>query len=252
MLEFTFSFSDLLLLLFGVILGVILGSYIVINKKKKIVLKKINSKVCYKNDNLTNEVNNIVNNITSYHIKSRKDKVILFNGFITINKKVDYEKLSNYYLSSKYKSSEKLNLIDELKYIIDNIASLYFPNSTMPLYELNIEQVFCMLYELLDFSNDLFDSLGIPNIKEVNLCKLFEIAKASKKLFDTYNSKGVRMTVATINTFFMIQSLLSPIYWIRRGSNKLSIDSFSSFIYGVLFEIVAKEAAIIYAKTKEI
>ena len=243
----TFTLTDFLLLGFGIFIGLIWGALIFIKRKKNFVLKHINQGFTNIDNEEKKKVDKLINNVYSYHVSSRKTNVKLLFGIINIKRKVDYEKLAESKLGLVNKS-EPLNLTSELLLLIEEVARIYYPDSENPIYELTIEELFLLVREVIElFSNVIYD-IGIPNLDKLKVSTIKDLIIIGGKFKKVYNLKGVKITIGLINALFKLQSVVTPIYWIKKGTNDLSINSLSQFVIKCMFEIVAKETANIYSK----
>ena len=243
----TFTLTDFLLLGFGIFIGLIWGALIFIKRKKNFVLKHINQGFTNIDNEEKMKVDKLINNVYLYHVSSRKTNVKLLFGIVNIKRKIDYEKLAESKLGL-VNISEPLNLTSELLLLIEEVARIYYPDSENPIYELTIEELFLLVREVIElFSNVIYD-IGIPNLDKLKVSTIKDLIIIGGKFKKVYNLKGVKITVGLINALFKLQSVVTPIYWIKKGTNDLSINSLSQFVIKCMFEIVAKETANIYSK----
>ena len=242
----TFTLTDILLLVFGIFIGLIWGALIFIKRKKNIVLKHIKNNQTTDLEQ-TKQVKEIINNVYSYHVTARRTNVKLLFGIINLKKKVNYTSLAMKKLELE-NQNELVNIQRELLLLVEKIAKVYYPNSENPLYELTIEELFLLIREIIRlFSNVLYD-LGIPNLEKLKVSTVKDLIIFGGKFKKVYNLKGVRITIGLINALFKLQSVVTPIYWIKKGTNELSIGSLSQFMIKCMFEIVGKETAYVYSK----
>ena len=243
----SFTITDFLLLGFGIFIGLIWGALIFIKRKKSFVLKHINQGITNINNEEEKQVDKIINNVYSYHVTARKTNVKLLFGIINLKKKIDYKQLAKTKLGMNDKH-ELVSLSNELLYLIEEVAKIYYPNSENPIYELTIEELFLLLKEIIDLLSNVVYDIGIPNLEKLKVSTIKDLVIIGGKFRRVYSLKGVRITVGLINAMFKLQSIVTPIYWIKKGTNELSINSLSQFIIKCMFEIVGKETAHIYSK----
>ncbi len=243
----TFTLTDFLLLGVGIFIGLIWGALIFIKRKKNLVLKHINQGLASTIKEEKKQVDKIINNVYSYHITSRRTNVKLLFGIINIKKKIDYQKLALTKLELD-NQIEQLSLTKELYLLIERIAKIYYPNSEYPICELTIEELFLLIREIIRLISNVVYDIGIPNLEKLKVSTIKDLMIIGGKVKKVYSLKGVRITVGLVNALFKLQSIVTPIYWIKKGTNELSIGSLSQFLIKCMFEIVGKETAYIYSK----
>ena len=243
----TFTITDIFLLGFGIFIGIIWGALIFVKRKRKVVLKHIN--IGY--DNISKEekaeVNNLINNIYNYHNEARKTNVRLFFGIIDIKKQIDYEKLALSRLGKK-DSDRMLPLTEEMLWLINEVASIYYPESKHPLFELTIDELFLLIREILSLVSNIIFEIGIPNLEQLKMSTVKDLILLGGKVRKVYNLRGVRLTIGLVNAAIKLQSVVTPIYWVKKGTNIVSVNSLSQFLVKCMFEVVGKVTANIYSK----
>ncbi|MBR6517932.1 MAG: hypothetical protein IKT40_13950 [Bacilli bacterium] len=243
----TFTITDIFLLGFGIFIGIIWGALIFVKRKRKVVLKHIN--VGY--ENISNdekaEVNNLINSIYNYHNEARKTNVRLFFGIIDIKKQIDYNNLALSRLGKK-DSDKMLPLTEEMLWLINEVASIYYPESKHPLFELTIDELFLLVREILSLVSNIIFEIGIPNLEQLKMSTVKDLILLGGKVRKVYNLRGVRLTIGFVNAAIKLQSVVTPIYWVKKGTNIVSVNSLSQFLVKCMFEVVGKVTANIYSK----
>ena len=210
----TFTITDIFLLGFGIFIGIIWGALIFVKRKRKVVLKHIN--VGY--ENISNdekaEVNNLINSIYNYHNEARKTNVRLFFGIIDIKKQIDYNKLALSRLGKK-DSDKMLPLTEEMLWLINEVASIYYPESKHPLFELTIDELFLLVREILSLVSNIIFEIGIPNLEQLKMSTVKDLILLGGKVRKVYNLRGVRLTIGFVNAAIKLQSVVTPIYWVK-------------------------------------
>ena len=109
----------------------------------------------------------------------------------------------------------------------------------------------------LSMNHWLIKELDVTDIKDGDASGITKVAKLNKSMKKedfiqyvkkVYNLRSVRLTVGFINAAIKLQSVVTPIYWIKKGTNDLSITSLSQFLIKCIFEVVGKETANVYSK----
>ena len=243
----TFTITDIFLLGFGIFIGIIWGALIFVKRKRKVVLKHIN--IGY--DNISKEekaeINNLINNIYNYHNEARKTNVRLFFGIIDIKKQIDYDKLALSRLGKK-DSDKMLPLTEEMLWLINEVATIYYPESKHPLFELTIDELFLLVREILSLLSNIIFEIGIPNLEQLKMSTVKDLILLGGKVRKVYNLRGVRLTIGFVNAAIKLQSVVTPIYWVKKGTNIVSVNSLSQFLVKCMFEVVGKVTANIYSK----
>ncbi len=243
----TFTFTDILLLCFGIFIGIVWGAFIFIKRKRNFVLKHINQGFNYITEEDKKEINKKINNVYNYHLAARRTNVKLLFGIVNIKKKVNYQTLAETKLGIS-NSSKLIPFTNELMWLINDVAKMYYPDSKNPIFELTIEELFLLIREIITLLSNIVYDIGIPNLEKLKVSTIKDLVLFGGKVMKVYNLKGVRITIGFINAAFRLQSVVTPIYWIKKGTNDLSITSLSQFLVKCIFEVVGKETANIYSK----
>ena len=133
-------------------------------------------------------------------------------------------------------------------WLIEEVARIYYPESKNPIYELTIEELFLLLREIITLLSNIVYDIGIPNLEKLKVSTIKDLVLIGGKVKKVYNLRSVRLTVGFINAAIKLQSVVTPIYWIKKGTNDLSITSLSQFLIKCIFEVVGKETANVYSK----
>lgn len=242
-----FTFTDILLLCFGVFIGIVWGAFIFVKRKRNFVLKHINQGFKNIDNDQQKEINKKINDVYNYHLSARRTNVKLLFGIVNIKKKIDYSELAEKRLGIINHDS-LIGLTDELLWLIEEVAKIYYPDSKNPIFELTIEELFLLIREIITLLSNVVYDIGIPNLEKLKVSTIKDLVLIGGKVMKVYNLRSVRITVGFINAAFKLQSVITPIYWIKKGTNDLSITSLSQFLIKCMFEIVGKETANIYSK----
>ena len=133
-------------------------------------------------------------------------------------------------------------------WLIEEVARIYYPESKNPIYELTIEELFLLLREIITLLSNIVYDIGIPNLEKLKVSTIKDLVLIGGKVKKVYNLRSVGLTVGFINAAIKLQSVVTPIYWIKKGTNDLSITSLSQFLIKCIFEVVGKETANVYSK----
>lgn len=243
-----FGLSEIFLLCFGVLIGITLGAMIFVKRKRVLILNHINYRKMILPKAEMKLVETKINDIYTYHINVRKNKIKLLFGLVKINRKVDYDALAKKYLKLNEPTSKAMSIPKELWWLVNDTAKIYYPESKYPLYELSIDEIFLLLREIVNLTEQIINDLGIPNLNKIKISMLNDLVKTTGKIKRIYNLKGIQITIGCFNAAIKLQSILTPIYWIKTGTNMIAVNSLSQFMAKLMFELVAKETAQIYSK----
>ena len=156
----TFTFTDILLLCFGIFIGIVWGAFIFIKRKRNFVLKHINQGFNYITEEDKKEINKKINNVYNYHLAARRTNVKLLFGIVNIKKKVNYQTLAETKLGIS-NSSKLIPFTNELMWLINDVAKMYYPDSKNPIFELTIEELFLLIREIITLLSNIVYDIGI-------------------------------------------------------------------------------------------
>ena len=95
---------------------------------------------------------------------------------------------------------------------------------------------------------DIIFEIGIPNLEQLKMSTVKDLILLGGKVRKVYNLRGVRLTIGFVNAAIKLQSVVTPIYWVKKGTNIVSVNSLSQFLVKCMFEVVGKVTANIYSK----
>ena len=242
-----FNLSTLLVLLFGIVMGLLIGARQFLLKKKKTVIKEISSGFTPLEDEEITHLKDTITRVTSYHFDTRRKPKKLF-GLIPIKRKKKYPNPELSYL--ELDKAEQLTFASEIKWVINRIAAFYYPDSKYPLFEVSIDELMEILNNTLDVLKRVIFSLDIPDILKVSVNDIIKAFKISLKAKDVATSKQVTITLKFISIVSRIIHLFTPIYWIKLLTKKVSSGNLNEDIMVYLFEIIATEALYVYRNNK--
>ena len=102
-------------------------------------------------------------------------------------------------------------------------------------------------FDTIFISNIIFE-IGIPNLEQLKMSTVKDLILLGGKVRKVYNLRGVRLTIGFVNAAIKLQSVVTPIYWVKKGTNIVSVNSLSQFLVKCMFEVVGKVTANIYSK----
>lgn len=148
--------------------------------------------------------------------------------------------------------NDRLDLLRKrLTQLINSIASVYYPESKYPLYELTIEELIMFMQYLSTRIDELFEKPILRSFKKISISQIFKVVDAKKRMDENKAIKVLKKTKARTIGSVLIGALrfANPVYWIQ----KLLISSSTNFamrkISLILIEVVADETNKTYSKS---
>lgn len=146
---------------------------------------------------------------------------------------------------------ERFEVLGSKLYLeINQIATLYYPTSKYPLYELTIEEMILFLHYLSNRIDEVFDHPILKPFKKISVSKIFEIIDTKKRIDENKIVKATKKAhVGKIESFLIdAVKIINPIHWFK----KLVVNSTISFatrkISLIIIDIVADESNKTYSK----
>ena len=146
---------------------------------------------------------------------------------------------------------ERFEVLGSKLYLeINQIATLYYPTSKYPLYELTIEEMILFLHYLSNRIDEVFDHPILKPFKKISVSKIFEIIDTKKRIDENKIVKATKKAhVGKIKSFLIdAVKIINPIHWFK----KLVVNSTISFatrkISLIIIDIVADESNKTYSK----
>ena len=218
--EFTFNFGSVIAFLMGIVSGIILFVLIyllwslIYLKKQEVVLDDINSDVS------TEQVDELIKQSQTKFLQVKKE-----TGEISFD-------------SLRSISFELMN----------NIASLYYPESKHPLSELTIKELILLDQYLVEKVDNLLSKFPLKVFKKVRMNKIISLLNMKK----TIDSNSVIQAGKKIGNFsgklWALLNFLNPYQWIKRGIYNPSVNFIIKKICLVLIATIGQETYHIYSK----
>lgn len=222
-----FELGDLLILLFGVLIGFLLFGmgYVLIvmftlkkqSKEYNIVLDQVE----------TEKIQRIINNAKNEYM-------------------VDYAPLG---------ANQKLLAIKDLSWqIITDIASVYYPESPYPVYELSIEELMLLNHYITDRLNDVFAGKMMGLFKRVKISQILRLLDFKKKVDEQKMVQlAAKYKVPTIlKSVMAVVNLFNPVYWVKKMVISSTLEFTTNKVATVILEVVGNETNKVYSKNTEV
>ena len=138
-------------------------------------------------------------------------------------------------------------IVDE----INQIASLYYPNSKYPLYELTVEELIFFLQYLSRRIEDVFDKPILKHFKNISISQIFRLIDMKKKIDDNKAVKVIKKTKPTMigKILLAAKNAVNPVYWFKKLVLGTAIDTITRKVSLLVIDIVADETSKTYSKS---
>lgn len=154
--------------------------------------------------------------------------------------------------SSSKPTNEKF---EDLKIISGNliydIAKIYYPESSHPIYELSAEEMFNLSRYITDRIESIFSGKVLTRVKRINISSVLKVLDIKKKYEEKKIVKAAtkaqlpaiwKSTLAAIN-------IINPVYWIKKIMIDAPFVAASNKIALTIIEIIGNETGKVYSKS---
>lgn len=134
---------------------------------------------------------------------------------------------------------------------MQEIASIYYPNSKYPLYELTIEEVILFIHYLSNRIDGVFEKPILKPFKKLSISKIFAILDTKKKIEESKVAKIAKTTrLGKIkNLVVSVVTIINPIHWLKKLVVSSTIDIAMRKVALLMIDIVADETTKTYSKS---
>lgn len=190
-------------------------------------------------------------------VRFKKDKSLSYIKEIDINDedlKRSVTNARNQYIEecSYLKAGEKLIKLKEISTeLIDDIALFYYPDSKHPKYELSISEFLLLSHYIADRIDTIFKGPILKRLKEVKISTILTILDAKRiaeenKIVKTVTNTKVRTFFRTVGG---VLNYVNPVYWIKKLMIDTTFTAALNKISLTVIDIVAEETNKIYSKS---
>lgn len=161
------------------------------------------------------------------------------------------EKTKQDFLENNYKlsTSEKGKLLgNTIKDLANKIASIYFPKSKHPLYELTISELLNLLIYINNRIDDILDKPIFKPFKNLSVSQIVNIVELGKKANDSKMVKAASKAHKVSKIGLGIINYANPYYWLKRLVFSKAISYTINKIALITIDIVADETNKVYSK----
>lgn len=136
------------------------------------------------------------------------------------------------------------------KSLITNIATLYYPESRFPIYEITIDEAIELAKYLSSRITDILNYNGLKMIRKFNINTIISVKDFS---FEIKESAFVqKMQNMHVNKILfgckVLINIVNPIYWVRKLIVNTSFDVVTRKLCLAVIQIVGEESYNVYSK----
>lgn len=158
-------------------------------------------------------------------------------------------------VKDKYKEeAEKGSIEDKVNFLaksfisyITAIASIYYPDSDKPLYELSFDEALSLL-NYINIKLDKFFNKNVITrfIRTRQIKQIKNLVVNGVKLFD---NKMVKTSMQVFTVVKAIINVVNPIYWSNKFMINFAFNKGENMIIDILIDVIGIEAAKVYSKS---
>lgn len=176
------------------------------------------------------------------------------------HKEIDNEKINMIILNSKNRFNEessmkpvsqKFSELGEISWeMIQDIASVYYPESKYPIYELSSDEFLQLIHYITNRIDSLLSGRILSKMRKYKLSTVFTLIDAKKKYDETKIAKVVKRTnVSGIGKVLnVIIHSVNPFHWLKKAMIDFPFIKISNKIAIVIIDIIAEETIKVYSK----
>ncbi len=235
-------------LILGLIVGLIIGSNIYLRSKKRIIINSLDDELLTKDEKKI--LKEKINKIYKYHNLTKKKEIKLFFGLIKLKKKFNYPKINQELLNLK--ETNELSFSKELLYLMNDVISIYHPDVDNPILEIPISEINQIIDDIINTLDKIIKNIGIPYMENISLYQIQNTVLIGRNVTRIVNNKAFRLSRSIINLLLFFSSIINPIYYLRKISNKVSTTSLKQLLIKAIFEILAYKVYFTYKELDSI
>lgn len=215
-------------------LGIIVGVTVALSS----ITKKIMSRISGKTDETYEKID--------------EDKKLIINEKIeeTYNyyKKIQDIKIKNSRLIFRRKKTSQIVEPNDFKHLLTEIAKVFYPDSTEPLLELSLNEVFELVKRITVRLDETFEATKLSFVRYLKLSTAYMTLGLFNKINSIKNNKLMQFLLRIVNFSVFITNLFNPVSLFRVQTKRKVNKSFSLFLIENTCKIIGKETACIYSK----
>lgn len=173
---------------------------------------------------------------------------------------IDNEKIERIILSSKNRFNEESSMkpvnqkfgeLGEISWeMIQDIASVYYPESKYPVYELSSDEFLQLIHYITNRIDSLLSGRIFSKMRKYKLSTVFTLIDAKKKYDETKIAKAAKK--ANISGIGKVLNVIihsvNPFHWLKKAMIDFPFIKVSNKIALVIIDIVAEETVKVYSK----
>lgn len=192
----------------------------------------------------------LIKSINEEELKYKNEKVKIeeekINKLIEEIKKSYIEESEGLLIKSRFEI-----LGSKIIQTMQEVASVYYPNSKYPLYELTIEELILFMHYLSNRIDGIFEHPVLKPFKKISLSKIFDILETKKKIEANKVIKATKSVQYSKikNVVMSTIKVINPFYWLKKLIVNSTIDFAMRKIALLMIDIIGDETNKTYSKS---
>lgn len=185
----------------------------------------------------------------------REQRVILKNEIDVSDDEVKKAILSaqNLYKEDalKLSTNEKITAIRKISWnLIHDIAQMHYPESSYPIFELSVDEIFMLNYYITKRLEGIFSGRMLRKTKKLKIATIVKTLDMKKKIDE---NKIVKATAATtrskpVRILLTVANSINPAFWAKKLFTGAILPATVNKIANIVIEIVGEETKRVYSK----
>ncbi len=222
------------LYVFSFIVGITVGVVIALSSISKKIMSRIsvNTDQAYEKieEDKKEHIASIINETTNYYeqlqaIRSKNSRLIF-----------------------RKKKTPAVKEVKDLKYLVTEIAKVFYPNSQEPLLELSVNEVFEVAQRVTMRLDQTFDATKLTFFRYLKLSSFYMAFGLYNKISAIKNRNLIQFAMRAINFSVLLTTVINPFALFRAQTKRKANKSFTSVLISNICNIIGKEVACVYSK----
>lgn len=179
-------------------------------------------------------------------IKLNKENDEIIQRIISNAKNQFIEESSTKPTSDKYE-----DLKDIAGTVIYDIAKVYYPNSTHPVYELSVDEMLILNHYITDKIGEIFSGRVLKRLRNIKISSILNLLDIKKRYEENKLVKAAnRAKIPTIwKSVLATLNIINPVYWLKKLLLDAPFVAASNKIALTILEIIGSETNKVYSKS---